>query len=184
MDLSKLREPFRLSELEWKVFKSGIADNNMPWARVFAFVSSRAIMDRLDEVCGPENWQTHFHSDPELNGTICNLSIKIDDHWIKKEDGSNFTKLEPFKGGLTGAFKRVAAQWGIGRYLYDCGELWADFSEVYHYTNGAKYISISGHDFYYLPPNNMPMKYLHPDDQKKRRDFRKGKKDATTTETK
>lgn len=126
MDLNKLREPFKPEDLEWRVQQAGESNGRL-WARVVAYVDNRAIMDRLDEVVGPENWRNEYHYGP--NGAVmCGLSLRIKhthegvqylSEWVTKWDGSENTDIEAVKGGLSGAMKRAAVQWGIGRYLYD-----------------------------------------------------------------
>ena len=76
----------------------------------------RAIMDRLDKVCGVENWMNQFKE--FKSGLLCGISIRIDGEWITKWDGAQETQIEPFKGGLSDSMKRAAVQWKIGRYLY------------------------------------------------------------------
>ena len=119
MDLSKLAEPFPAEDIEWRIQSSGMSGGD-PWARVLAYVTARAIMNRLDEVVGPENWKasyTHLAS-----GVMCHLSIRIeretDMYWVEKSDGAAETAVEAFKGGISSALKRAGAVWGIGRYLY------------------------------------------------------------------
>jgi hypothetical protein len=49
--------------------------------------------------------------------------------WIAKENGSPETDIESFKGGISGAFKRVASSgYGIGRYLYELDTTFAECS--------------------------------------------------------
>ena len=70
---------------------------------------------------------------------MCHLSCKIDGEWITKCDGSDQTDIEAVKGGISGAIKRSAVLWGIGRYLYN---LDADFAIIHdkgkHYQAGKK----------------------------------------------
>ena len=49
--------------------------------------------------------------------------------WITKWDGAENTDVEGVKGGLSGAMKRAAVQWGIGRYLYGLEETFAIINE-------------------------------------------------------
>lgn len=120
MDLKKLKEPFHTHEVEWRV--QTFDKENGKWAMLLAYVQSRAIMDRLDEVCGPENWETRVEQ--VSDGILCRLGLHIASTlsgattWVWKEDGASMTDVEAFKGGISGALKRVAVQWGIGRYLY------------------------------------------------------------------
>lgn len=114
--LKKLREPFPEDKLEWRVLRSGMKNGN-PWAIVAPFIQSRAIMDRLDGVAGPENWSNdHRHEDEAF---ICTLRVRLDGEWVSKSDGAGATDIESVKGGISDAFKRAAVLWGIGRYLYD-----------------------------------------------------------------
>ena len=48
-ELDRLRDPFAPGDIEWRVQTAG-EKNGKPWARVLAYVTNRAIMDRLDEV--------------------------------------------------------------------------------------------------------------------------------------
>ena len=123
MDLSKLKEPFKVEDIEWRLQQAG-ETNGRIWGKCLAYVTVRAIESRLDDVCGPENWKNEFKEGPN-GGILCGLSVKTGDEWITKWDGSENTDIESIKGGLSGAMKRAAVQWGIGRYLYDLEEGWA-----------------------------------------------------------
>jgi hypothetical protein len=117
VNLLELKKPFDPNDIEWRVQKSGQSNNKM-WAMVLAYVTNRAIMDRLDEVCGQGRWENKFTVGP-LGGMMCGISIKIDDEWVTKWDGAEETKVEKTKGAYSASMKRAAVQWGIGRYLYD-----------------------------------------------------------------
>ena len=137
MDLSKLKDPFPASDIEWRVQQAG-EKNDKVWASVLAYVTNRAIMNRLDDVCGQGNWKNEYKE--WIGGSVlCGLSIKIDNEWVTKWDGAEQTDFEATKGGLSGAMKRAAVQWGIGRYLYN---LEAGFAKVHdkgkHYQAGKK----------------------------------------------
>jgi hypothetical protein len=126
-DLSLLGKPFAPEDIEWRIQSSGIK-NGKPWAMVLAYVTSRAIMNRLDEVCGPENWCNRFETGPG-GGVLCGISIRVGTEWVTKWDGAENTNMESVKGGLSGAMKRAGAQWGIGRYLYNLEAGWANFHD-------------------------------------------------------
>ncbi|GJG88240.1 hypothetical protein tb265_34210 [Gemmatimonadetes bacterium T265] len=126
--LERLRDPFAPEDIEWRVQQAG-EKNGKPWARVLAYVTNRAIQERLDEVVGPENWQNTFREGP-AGGVVCGIAVRVPRadgtvEWITKWDGAENTDVEPVKGGLSNAMKRAAVQWGIGRYLYDLDEGWA-----------------------------------------------------------
>lgn len=124
---TELIKPFEPNELEWRVQQSGDA-NGKAWAMVLVYVDARAVQRRLDNVFGFENWTDEYRS--EGDNAICRLGAFIEGKgWIYKENGASNTDIDPFKGGLSGAFKRVAASgYGIGRYLYDLDTCFAECS--------------------------------------------------------
>jgi len=138
MNLEKLAEPFPLEDIEWRVSRSGIGQRGV-FCMVLAYITARAVQQRLDAVCGPENWRLEEPRVLEINGKsafACGLSISfnISEHdstqeWITKWDVCEPTNIEPAKGGWSGAMKRAGAQWGIGRYLYYLDETFAEVSE-------------------------------------------------------
>jgi len=123
-----LKAPFYPDELEWKPQSVGMSEAGKPWVRALAYITNRAIMDRLDAAVGPEGWRNEFKAAPD-SGVLCGLSIKVDGEWITKWDGAPNTDIEAVKGGLSGAMKRAAVQWGIGRYLYDLEENFGTVSD-------------------------------------------------------
>lgn len=153
MNLSKLDEPFPDSEIEWRIQQAG-ENNKGPWAKCLAYVTNRAIMKRLDEVVGKENWQNAYVPGPN-GGVVCRLSIRVNGEWITKEDGAENTDIESVKGGLSDAMKRSAYQWGIGRYLYYLSEGWANVHENGEHFASCK-IKSNGQDkhiqFRWSPP--------------------------------
>jgi len=128
VELSRLDEPFPPEDIEWRVQQCGIAGSGKAWAMVLAYVTNRAIMKRLDDVCGKENWKNEFLPGPD-GGVMCGISIRIENEWITKWDGAEKTQVEAVKGGMSGSMKRAAVQWGIGRYLYALEENFADASD-------------------------------------------------------
>lgn len=125
IDFKRLLDPFQPQDVEWRIAQKGHKDGK-PWAKVLAYITNRAIMNRLDEVCGPENWQNDFH---HLDGAfLCGIAIKCDGQWVWKWDGAQESQIEATKGGISGAMKRAGVQWGIGRYLYLLDEGFADIS--------------------------------------------------------
>lgn len=106
--MKKLKEKFLENELEFRI---GSMNSDKTMALALPYVQARAIQNRLDEVVGFNNWQVSYR---EINGGfICSLSLCIDGIWITKEDGAGMTDFESIKGGISNAFKRVAAS-GFG----------------------------------------------------------------------
>lgn len=155
MNLYKLNEPFKESEIEWRIGRSGKKGNGQVWAMCLAYVQARAIMNRLDEVCGPGFWKPEYRFIPASQGTepgvIATISILVGDQWIAKEDGAEQTDIESFKGGLSSALKRAGVVWGIGRYLYGLEEGFAQI--VPQGTKDGQWAKTKdGAEFYWIPP--------------------------------
>lgn len=113
---NKLLEPFDPFDIEWRIQQSG-ESNGKKWAMVLAYITNRAIMERLDDVFGVGGWQNEYQPLPD-GGIVCGLKCKVGEEWITKYDGADKTAIEATKGGLSNAMKRAGVQWGIGRYLY------------------------------------------------------------------
>lgn len=147
--LEKLKEPFSENEVEFRLAQCG-ENNGKIWAQCLAYISARAIQDRLDQVCGPENWTVAYEF-VGSTGVICNLSIKCGDEWVRKQDGADFTDIESFKGGISSALKRAGSAWGMGRYLY---ALESGFARIVEKgSQNAQYGKTkSGTSFYWAPP--------------------------------
>lgn len=146
----QLKRPFEANEIEWRVQQAN-ESNGKPWAMVLAYVTNRAVMDRLDEVFGVSGWKNEFAPTPSMDGVMCGISAKFGNEWVTKYDGASNTDIEAVKGGLSSAMKRTAVQFGIGRYLY---HLEAGFAQIVEKgTNGAKFGKTkSNQNFYWLPP--------------------------------
>lgn len=114
----QLKAPFPDKDIEWRAQRSGMSKLNVPYAILLAYVTNRAIQERLDQVFGISGWRNEFAKAPE-GGIMCGISAKFGDEWITKWDGAENTDFEAVKGGLSGSMKRAAVQWGIGRYLYN-----------------------------------------------------------------
>lgn len=127
IDWDALQRPFPAEDIEWRLQTCGKRGDKI-WAICLAYVTNRAIMARLDEVLTPAGWQNTFASGPH-GGVICGISIKVGDEWITKWDGAENTQVEAVKGGLSDSMKRAGYQWGIGRYLYNLDEGFAEICE-------------------------------------------------------
>lgn len=126
IDLKKLCEPFLPSEIEWRV---GAVNKEKMKGIALPYITNRAVQNRLDKVCGIENWWNEFKTWGE-NSQLCGITILFNDRPVTKWDGADNTATEATKGGLSNAMKRAAAQWGIGRYLYDLPTYWVDVEQA------------------------------------------------------
>ena len=122
--LEMLKVPFLPRDIEWRVCRSGVSKTGAPWIMALAYIDNRAIMDRLDNTVGAENWRNEYTQAP-CGGILCGLSIRVGGEWVTKWDGAENTDVEAIKGGLSGSMKRAAVQWGVGRYLYGLSENFA-----------------------------------------------------------
>lgn len=150
-NLDALDEPFESKDIEWRIQSAGIK-NNRPWASVLAYVTNRAIQQRLDDVVGKENWRDEYQISSA--GILCGISIRIDGEWITKWDGAEQTRIEAFKGGLSSAEKRAAVKWGIGRYLYKLEATFLPDSNIsVQKKRDWKHSDTKGGAIYWTPPS-------------------------------
>lgn len=155
MNLKALQEPFHPNDIDWRVGQAGKKRDGGIWAKCVAYIQARAVMERLDAVCGPHGWRVEYRAeggkDGFTPGFIARIGIKIGDEWVYREDGAEQTDIESFKGGISGALKRAGAAWGIGRYLYN---LDAAFAEVVADDRRGAYWGKTkdGTEFYWMPP--------------------------------
>ena len=164
IDWGGLQAPFAPQEVGWRIGRSGCKKDGNVWALCLAYVTNRAIQQRLDDVIGPGRWKNEYATGP-AGGVICGLSIRcetppedeLDDtgyEWVTKWDGAEARDIEAVKSALSDSMKRAACQWGIGRYLYDLEEGWAEVSD--NKMPGAKRAKCQGPGgdkwFFWLPP--------------------------------
>ena len=119
-----LTAPFPVEAVSWRV---GVTSKDKQKCLPLAYIDARDVMDRLDSIMGPENWQNKYsHAGAK---TICDLGLRLEGEWIWKADGAGDTDIEGTKGALSDSFKRAAVRWGIGRYLYDVKAPWVAINE-------------------------------------------------------
>ncbi len=123
--MSKLQAPFHPDEIEWRV---GVTSSDKGKGLALAYVTNRAIQNRLDEVFGIYGWKNEFR-EWKKDGQLCGISVKHEGEWITKYDGADDSNMEATKGGLSDAMKRAAYQWGIGRYLYELPDVWVPLKQ-------------------------------------------------------
>lgn len=165
IDLERLGEHFDPEDIEWRIQRSGIKKTNNAdevWCVVVPYVTNRAIMDRLDNVCGMANWQNTIEHAPDGSFFISGISIYYNGQWITKHDGSDATAIERTKGGISGAMKRAGVQWKIGRYLYKMEDAWAEVcydkppanvKSLWNYATVEDKKSNTKKTFYWKAPN-------------------------------
>jgi hypothetical protein len=109
-----LAAAFEINEV--KVFSKG--------GRELRYITARTAMNRLDDVLGPENWWDLYQ--PGDNSVMCMLTIRLPDgQCVTKCDAGGYAGMpdsgDDDKSGVSDAFKRAAAKFGVARYLYRDG---------------------------------------------------------------
>lgn len=113
--INRLKAPFPPEVVHWRI---GARTQDRSSGIALAYIDARDVMKRLDDVCGVY-WQDRY----PFEG-CCEIGIKIDNEWLWRANGSGETDIEGEKGRYSGAFKRAAVNWGIGRYLYYLPNMW------------------------------------------------------------
>ena len=123
--LAELSAPFHPLEVRTKpLVVSGSR------ALVCYYVDARTVMDRLDDVVGPEGWEDDCV--PIAGGSVmCKLSLFIAETWVTRCDVGGPSEQpdegDRIKAACSDALKRAAVKFGVGRYLYNLPDVWADY---------------------------------------------------------
>jgi hypothetical protein len=89
------------------------------------YTSARTVMNRLDQVLGPENWEPAYT--PMGNGAyLCRLTITLPDgRKVTKEGIGGVADMDDAgdneKSGASDALKIAASHFGVGRYIWRDG---------------------------------------------------------------
>lgn len=119
-----LLAPFPADMVGWKA-QATTKDNSR--AMAVAYIDARCVMDRLDEVVGPENWSDSYNVLGDQTGSFgkevvveCRLTVL---GVTKCDVGVG----EDGKSAYSDAFKRAGVKCGIGRYLYSLDKQWVAY---------------------------------------------------------
>lgn len=124
-----LSAPFDAKDVKWKPQAVKGAQ-----ALAVAYIKSEAVMDRLDEAAGPENWQDTYTVFPD--GSVgCRLSVRAaGGEWVTKEDVGSPSEQpdggDRMKAAFSDALKRVAGKFGIGRYIRKLPLTWCPYDAI------------------------------------------------------
>lgn len=146
-----LRKPFFPHEIEWRVAREVRGGKGV---QVLAYLTARAVMERLDQAVGPDRWESRL--DWIDNAFVCRLTLTMPDgRHVTRTDVCDISDIEPFKGAASGALKRAAVLFGVGRYLYSLGNTFAD---LHQYKKGLRdpqwhKSKADGKSLYWEPPN-------------------------------
>lgn len=124
-EFQALKEPFPVKQVKWRIGQYGMSKSGKPYAMVLAYIDSRDVMNRLDDVLGC-NWQNTCRE--TSSGFISDVLIKFgDDDWRVRSGMSEKTNIAADMGAESRAFVRAAVKWGVSRYLY---YLKTNFAEI------------------------------------------------------
>lgn len=138
-----LREPFQAVDLEWRVMYSREPGNQheAPLILVTPYVNRPALINRLNQVCGIDGWQTAArHQDGHVSvgvgvwippvitvGEGPMAELLATGRWVWRWDGTGpldhdpkgkgLSRAEAGKGDFSNAFKRACEQLGCALYL-------------------------------------------------------------------
>src|SRR5512142_1776765 len=116
--LEQLRKPFPAGKISFKCQTKPSENGN---SLVVAYIDARDVMERLDEVVGPD-WSDRYEKAGTAKGLVCYLTVC----GVTRADvGDDDNENEPVKSAYSDAFKRAAVKFGIGRFLYDLPKMWA-----------------------------------------------------------
>lgn len=117
--LKQLKNPFDPKFVKWRV---GATNGDKTKGIALAYIDSREVKKRLDEVCGLAGWQDRLTEVDK--GFVSEIDIWINNRWVTRSNAAGLTQVEAVKGGASDAFKRAAAKWGVGHYLYYLPNVW------------------------------------------------------------
>lgn len=128
----ELRKPFSKDCLEWRAIRTTEKNGGMGLA--YAYITPRAVMDRLDEVFG-NDWNLHIQVISDTGSrAVVKATIDYKIYIIREGIGESpilakdgIITNEPWKSAESDAIKRAAVLFGIGRYLYSLPSLWLPY---------------------------------------------------------
>ena len=128
INLDKLKEPVPLEGLQ---FFPGAIKKDGSEGLVLAYIDATFAADRLDDACGPENWDLS-DAKPIFEGdrVVCverTLRLRLNGGWVGRTDygyPNDDKDSEPIKSMASDALKRCCWLWGIGRELRRGPNIW------------------------------------------------------------
>ena len=116
--IEELTKPLTAEEIEWKIVSSRGGQT-----LIAPYITSRSVMERFDRAFGPFGWMVTYRPvnlGEGMTGFLACIAVRDPNtgDWVEKEDGAGPSDMEPLKGAVSGALKRAATVWGVGRELY------------------------------------------------------------------
>jgi hypothetical protein len=121
--LQELAKPFPPDVIQ---FKPGATTKDNTKALALAYADTRAYLDRLDEAVGA-GWGDDYEVSPDGQRVVCRLTIggvtRCDVGECDTVDKNTTTSA------AAQAFKRAAAKFGLGRYIYNLPSQWVAYDK-------------------------------------------------------
>lgn len=129
-----LEEPFPLDWIKWKP-QSVTKDNTK--CMMVPYIDARCVMERLDDVFGPDGWSDEYREHNNGKNMICALTVRFPNVQsggytpVTREDTGGESEQDDegdrAKAAFSDALKRAAVKFGVGRYLYDVPKQWLPY---------------------------------------------------------
>lgn len=154
-----LAAPYDVDMIRWRIGKGPYERKGKYSAMLLAYIDARDVMERLDRILGNFGWQTEMTATDK--GVICKMGVYDGEfeRWVWKSDGAQYTDFEAFKGGCSEALRRVAVQFGVGRYLYSLSDLDPYTSWVYgtrqRRVGVPMWVNKENNEKWYFPPDEI-----------------------------
>lgn len=107
MDIKKLTEPLKASEIDFRVQSI----NKGGYATILAYKDARVDMNRLDDVCTPLGWKREHKLVGQNLHCIVSIYNPETKEWVSKEDVGVESMAEKAKGEASDSFKRACFNW-------------------------------------------------------------------------
>ena len=120
----KMQAVFALDDVEYCIVS---ADSRERKILVSPYISARAVICRLDELLGNENWYDSYILSP--NGVLCKLSITLEGKTSSKEGVVIFAEYTAKRYAPSLAFAKAAAKFGLGRTIICSEEIWVSLED-------------------------------------------------------
>jgi len=118
--LTALSQPFDAGSVNWK---PGATNRDKTKALALAYADSRAYFDRLDQV--DPAWSDSYEISPDGQRVVCRLTVAgVTRCDVGECDGGDANTTT---SAAAQAFKRAAAKFGLGRYLYRLPRVWVEY---------------------------------------------------------
>lgn len=126
-----LEAPFPSNKVQWRV---GTLSRDKSQGTLLAYIDWSTVAARLDELLlVGVTWKNDYPAQTD-KGVISRITLILPDgSEVSRENGSEWTDTQPFKGGISGALKRAGAMFGIGKPLYEMESPWVKLQDKKFY---------------------------------------------------